>query len=161
MNRLRKISRPIAIGAALVAPMLATVPSHASTSFQGCTLTPERPAYAGFNNASNIPVINYKFTIDCDQGLSAEVKQVRMEQDLVSREGDAPDDQTGTFSKVYDFPNGGVHHVTVQAPLPNTGPSNEGATEEVYQKVKMRVTSTTVTGPWTPFELTDVRSIHR
>jgi hypothetical protein len=157
------LTRGLVAAAALVAPVLAAAPVDASTSDSGCTVTPERPRYAGFNNASNIPVVKYKVTVSCDAGLAAQVNQERWEQDLVSREGEAPDDLTGESTKVLNFPNGGTKEWVVLRALPNTGPANEGAIEEVYQAVSFRVK---VIGfppisSWTPFELTNIRAIHR
>jgi hypothetical protein len=147
--------------AALVAPLLIVAPSEASTTDSGCTVTPQRPVYSGVNNQNNIPLVDYKITITCDPGLLIDLEQVRWEQDLVSREGEAPDDRTGTFARQFDFTNGGTKKIKVRAPLPNTGPANEGAVEEVYQAVRFSVTSGPVTSAFTPYELTSVRSIHR
>src|SRR5262249_41844719 len=141
MNTTRSIKRPLALAAgALMLPLLAAVPAHASTTWQGCTVTPERPEFSGTYNASNIPILNYKITADCGVGMTLHLDEVRMEQDTNAREGDPVDDQTGSTLKDFVFPNGGVKHITLKSPLPNTGPSNEGATEEVYQKVRFSVT---------------------
>jgi hypothetical protein len=157
--------RPLlaAAGAFAMLPLLAVGPAHASTTDSGCTVTPQRPAYSGTNNAANIPIVNYKVTAQCTAGLSLHLEQVRMEQDTNAREGDPVDDQTGTFSKDFTFPNGGTKHIKVQAPLPNTGPANEGPVEEVYHQVRFKVTDATgtVTSPFTAYELTSTRSIHR
>jgi hypothetical protein len=160
-----QLARPAALAAAaagLSAPLLLFSPSHAATTEDGCTVTPHRPAYSGVNNAHNIPLVDYKITVACDPDRTIFLDQVRMEQDLVSREGEAPDDTTGTWSKNFDFTNGGTKNIKVRVPLPDTGPANEGAVEEVYQKVRFEVTTNNgVDGGLTDYELTTIRSIHR
>jgi hypothetical protein len=164
MNTTRTIARPLALAAgALMLPLVAGVPAHATTTDSGCSVTPERPVYSGKNNGANIPLVDYKITAHCSAGLTLHLSQIRMEQDLNSREGDPVDDQTGTFDKDFTFPNGGTKHIKVRVALPNTGPANEGATEEVYQKTSFTVTDASgqVTSAPTAWELTAVRSIHR
>jgi|SRR6476469_4315809 len=162
MNTTRTIARPLALAAgALMVPLLGVSPGHATTTDSGCTVTPERPVYSGVNNAANIPLVDYKITAHCDAGLTLHLDQVRMEQDTKAREGDPVDDQTGTFSKDFTFPNGGTKHIKVRVALPNTGPANEGAVEEVYQKTSFSVTNGPVTSAATAFELTQTRAIHR
>jgi hypothetical protein len=161
MNNTLKIARPLAMAAGvLMLPLAAAVPAHATTTSDGCTVSPERPVYSGKNNGSNIPLIDYKVTATCDLGVTLHLSQVRMEQDTLAREGDAKDDQTGTFNHDFTFPNGGTKHITVRVPLPNTGPASEGPTEEVYQKVSFSVTNGNTNSAPTPFELTQTRSIH-
>lgn len=162
MHISRTIARPLALTAgALMVPVLMASPGHATTTDSGCTVTPERPVYSGINNAANIPLVDYKITAHCDAGLTLHLEQVREEQDTNAREGDPIDDQTGTFAKDFTFPNGGTKHIRVRVALPNTGPANEGAVEEVYQKVRFSVTNGPVTSPFTAYELTQTRSIHR
>lgn len=143
-------------------PLVAALPAHATTTSNGCTVTPQRPVYSGKNTAGNRPLVDYKITAQCNAGLTLHLSQIRMEQDLLSREGDPVDDQTGTFDKDFTFPNGGTKHITVRVVLPNTGPASEGPTEEVYQEVSFSTTDATgtVTSAPTPYELTQVRSIH-
>lgn len=162
MNTSRTIARPLAMAAgALMVPLLVASPGHATTTDSGCTVTPERPVYSGIDNGANIPLVDYEITAQCDAGLTLHLDQVRMEQDTNAREGDPVDDQTGTFSKDFTFPNGGTKHITVRVALPNTGPANEGPKEEVYQKTSFTVTNGPVTSAPTAYELTSTRSIHR
>jgi hypothetical protein len=141
-------------------PLVAALPAHATTTSNGCTVTPERPIYSGVNNGSNIPLVDYKITAHCEAGLTLHLSQVRMEQDTLAREGDPVDDQTGTFSHDFTFPNGGTKHIKVRVALVRTGPANEGPVEEDYQKVSFSVTNGAVTSAPTPWELTSTRSIH-
>jgi len=161
-NRTRTIARPLAVVAlGLVAPLLVTVPSEATTTDSGCTVSPSRPVYSGKDNKNNIPLIDYKIEMTCDPGLILHLEQERWEQDLVSREGEGQDDLTGTFAREFSFPNGGTRRIKVRTPLPNTGPANEGAVEEVYQAVRFQVENHPVTSAFTLWDLTQVRSIHR
>lgn len=162
MSTSRPIARPLVFAAVLLtAPLfVAATPVQASTTDSGCTVTPDRPVYSGVNDSSNRPYVDYRITATCEAGLTVEVKQVRMEQDQLSREGDPGDDTTGRFTKVFDFTNGaGTKSVKVRVLLANTGPANEGAIEEPYQKLKFSVTSGPVRSEFTPFELTDIRRI--
>ncbi len=162
MNRSRIIAGPLALVAlGLAAPLLVTVPSGATTTDRGCTVTPKRPEFSGKYNKSNVPLIDYKIEMTCDAGLVLHLEQERREQDLVSREGEAPDDLTGTFARDFSFPNGGTKRLKVRSPLPNTGPANEGAVEEVYQSVRFKVTNEPVTSSFTDWDPTQVRSIPR
>jgi len=158
----RAVVRPLAaVAAALIVPVLAAAPSGASTTDSGCTVTPKRPVFSGKYNGSNIPLIDYKAEVTCEAGLSIEVWMQRWEQDLVSREGEAPDDLTGVTVKTLEFTDAGTKNIKVRKPLPNTGPAKEGAVEEVYSAVGFYVTSGPVTSDFTGYELTQVRSIHR
>jgi hypothetical protein len=162
MNRSRTIAGSLAVAAlGLTAPLLVTVPAQASTTDSGCTVTPKRPEFSGKYNKNNIPLVDYKIEMTCNPGRTLHLEQERWEQDLVSREGDAPDDLTGTFARSFSFPDGGTKRIKVRTPLPNTGPANEGAVEELYQAVRFQVTLEDVTSAFTAWELTQVRSIHR
>jgi hypothetical protein len=161
MNKPHRYTRPLALAAgALLFPLVAAVPSHASTTDSGCTVTPERPAYSGKNTAGNIPLVDYKVTAHCDAGLTLHLTRVIWEQDLKSREGDPKDDKIDTVGKDFSFPKGGTKHLTLREPLPNTGPASEGPIEEMYLATSFTVSNGPVTSAPTPFELTDIRSIH-
>ncbi len=155
------ISRAAITAAALVAPLLIAGSGAASTTDSGCTTTPKRPIFSGEYNGSNIPLVDYKVDVTCEAGLSIEVWMQRNEQDLVSREGDPDDDLTGLTIRTLDFTEAGTKTIRVRKALPNTGPANEGAVEEVYSGVGFFVSSGPVTSDFTGYELTQVRAIHR
>ena len=162
MYKSRTVARSLAVVAtAMVAPLVVAAPGNASTTDSGCTVSPKRPVFSGLNNGSNIPLIDYKAEVTCEAGLSIELWMQRWEQDLVTREGEAPDDLTGVTIKTLDFTDADTVTVRVRKPLPNTGPANEGAVEEVYSAVGFYVTSGPVTSDFTGYELTQVREIHR
>lgn len=162
MNRSRTIAGSLAVAAlGLTAPLLVTVPTQASTTDSGCTVTPKRPEFSGKYNKNNIPLVDYKVEMTCLAGYTLHLEQQRWEEDTQAREGQEADDLTGTFSRDFSFPNGGTRRIKVRAALPNTGPGNEGAVEEVYQSTSFSVTNGAVTSQFTAWEPTATRSIHR
>ena len=84
----------------------------------------------------------------------------RWEQDFDWREGAAlaDDDYLSTSVHNWDFTGGaGTQSLNVRRTLPFT--NNEGPDEEVYDTVRFRVTSGTVTGPWTLIQFSPVTAI--
>lgn len=158
MFTLRTLAAPLVLVAAAL-PLLVATPVQADTTDSGCTVSPKKPRFDGFDLGGNKQAL-YRITVTCDAGLVAEVHQVRMESDTLAREGETGEDTTGESTRTFDFTGGaGTQTWDLVRRVPNTGPASEGEVEEIYQKVEFNVTSGPVTSDDTPFELTDARSI--
>ena len=161
MNRIKKIAAATGVTAVSVMSLAMATPAQADTkSFQGCTVTNDAPYYAGFDDANHVPYVYYPIEVTCSEGLEAETEMVRWEQDLLEREGPGREDEDYLSTSVHnwDFTGGaGTQSLRVRRTLPLT--SNEGLDEEVYDTVRFRVTSDTVTGPWTSIQYSPVSAI--
>lgn len=157
-----------ALLAAAALPLGLATPAGASTTKDGCTVTPKAPYFAGTYTAGNVPEVYYEYELTCaasSAAMSVEVKTQTWESDLAGRAGDvdadgvnnADDEHIGNATTVRSFTKaGGTKTVKVLGVLPHT---DTDSNEEVYQKVKFRVTSGAVTGSWTAFELTSATQI--
>ncbi len=155
-----RLIRSLAVGVALTASLGLASPALASTTQDGCTVTPQVPAFSGSFNASGVKLVNYAFDVTCQAGLLLDWDQKRMEADTLAVEGKHADDVTGSSSGRLDFTTGSLSRtVTVRAPLPNG--ANEGNDEEVYQKVRFQVTNPPTVGMRTSWERTVTRTILR
>jgi hypothetical protein len=138
------------VAVAAAAPLaLAAAPAQAATS-SGCTVTPLKPVFAGFNS-SGVKVVRYKVSISCSGDRSVTVQQLRYEDD---KSPDA-DDNLGSSTFTRSFDGAGSITVNIQRALPNT----EGGNEEIYQRVRFRVSSNGVTSPFTSWQNSPVLSI--
>jgi hypothetical protein len=165
-SRLAKLS--LALVAATALPLGVAAPAHASTTKDGCTVTPLAPEFRGTFNAANVPYVYYPVEVSCvasASGLSVEVTMETWEQDIANRAGDvdanginnADEDRIGSANFTRNFgAGGGSTTVDVRGLLPHT---DTDFNEEVYDKVKFRVTSGPVTGTWTAFEFSPVTQI--
>ena len=142
------ILRRLSIGAALLgvaaAPVALALPASAATQ-QGCTVTPLTPVFAGWSGG--VKQVRYDVAIACFGGRTIEVQQTVMEEDT------APDPDDFVVTRINGFATGANGAVVIRGitePLPNT----EAGQEEVFQKVRFRVTPTAtgVQGPWTVYE---------
>lgn len=162
MNRIRTGLLPLALAVAVLGPLALAAPAQASTTSNGCTVTPGRPVFSGLFNVNGLPLVDYPITVSCGIGLIAETEQTRAEQDTQAREGDTVDDITGVSSNFFDFTAaGGIQTLNVRRVLVITGPATEGFEEEVYQSLRFRVSSGPVTSQFTSPELTLPRTIFR
>lgn len=153
----------LALVAAAALPLAVAAPAQASTTKDGCTVTPLAPEFRGTFNAAAVPYVYYPYDVSCiasASGLSVEVRTETWEQDLDQRAGDvdangidnADEDRTGSATSTRAFgTGGGSTTVDVRGVLPHT---DTDFNEEVWQQVKFRVTSGPVTGGWSTFELT-------
>lgn len=158
----------LALVAAAALPLGLAVPAQAATTKDGCTVTPLLPEFRGTFNAQNVPYVYYPYEVSCvasASGLSVEVKTETWEQDLVGRAGDvdadgvnnADEDRIGSATSTRSFgAAGGATTVNIRGVLPHT---DTDFNEEVYHKVKFRVTSGPVTGGWSTPELTQATRI--
>ena len=149
-TKLRKLLIGTIAAAAAVVPLaVSTVPAHAATS-SGCTVTPSKPFFDGFNS-SGVKQVRYRVTIKCDANRTVTVHQRRYEDD---RAPDA-DDNLGATVYVRTFGGSGTKTVSTLVSLRNT----EAGNEEVYQRVRFQVTSNGVTSPWTGWQTSRILSI--
>jgi hypothetical protein len=152
MSTARKpgLVRRLSIGAALLgvtaAPFALAIPAEAATTLQGCSVNPLAPVYAG-RNAAFVKQVRYNVVIVCAPGRSIEVQQTVMEDDVPPN----PDDFIVT--RVDSFTSGAGGLVGTRGTT-EVLPDTEAGPEEIYQKVRFRVTpaATGVQGPWTTFD---------
>ena len=142
--RLHRISIGAALLAIAAAPFALAGPAQATTTANGCSVTPLAPVFAGV--AGPPPVvkqIRYNVVLACAPGRTVEVQQMFFEDDAPPD----PDDFTGTSINTWN-PTGIITRGTT-APLSNT----EAGPETIYQRVRFRVTPVGgVQSAWTPFE---------
>ena len=142
--RLHRLSIGAALLAIAAAPLALAGPAHATTTANGCSVTPLTPVFAGV--AGPPPVvkqIRYNVVLACAPGRTVEVQQSLFEDDAPPD----PDDFTGTSVNTWN-PTGIITRGTT-APLANTDPGPE----TIYQRVRFRVTPVGgVQSAWTPFE---------
>ncbi len=158
MNRYTAALAPALVVAATASTLL-TAPAEAATARKGCVVAPVRPAATNRVDASGNRLVDYKINVVCAGGRTVQIQQLRLEEDVLPRDIDAVDDVTGIGLRTLNFTGGaGVRKVRVRVALPNT--PGDGPVEEVYHKVRFRVTTPTGTTAWTPFESSRVRAIH-
>lgn len=168
MNRTSMKAAAVAVLATALIPLGSSSPAQASTTKDGCTVTPLAPYFAGTYTAGNVPEVIYPYELTCapsSAAMSVQVKSQTWEADLAGRAGDvdadgvdnADEDYIGQVTTTKSFTKaGGTRRVNVKGVLPHT---DTDANEEVYHKVKFRVTSGAVVGGWTNFELTSATRI--
>lgn len=167
-NKGRLAMLSLALVAAAALPMGLAAPAPAATTKAGCTVTPLPPEFRGTFNAQNRPYVFYPYEVSCiasASGLSVEVSTQTWESDRAGWVGDvdadgvnnADEDRIGSATSTRSFgAAGGSTTVDIRGVLPHTDTDFD---EEVYHKVKFRVTSGPVTGGWSTFELTQATTI--
>ena len=133
----------------IMATVVAASPIGLATSAQaalqgsGCSISVDGPSYAG-RNSSNEVLLAYPIDITCLKGRTIEVYQEQWEED-----GGSNDDYiANSYTDLSFETEGGSKHVVVSGKLPHT----EARNEEMYQKVRFRVTEGHTTSSWTPYE---------
>lgn len=136
------------IALAAAAPIaLAGTTAEASTS-SGCTVTPLKPTFGGFNS-SGVKLVRYGVSIKC-----AADRTVSVDQDRWDSVGGVPV-LTGVAGLRHTFDDAGTVRITVQRPLPDLNKGNE----VVFHSVRFRVSSHGVTSAWTAFQKSAALSI--
>jgi hypothetical protein len=120
-------------------------PASAATS-SGCTVTPLKPVFAGFNS-SGVKLVNYRISVSCTSNRTVSIEQERWEEDPWPN----GDDFLGSSS----FTTSGVTTLSNVRTLVD----GEIGDEEVYHKIRFRVSSNGVTSPWTSWEKSSVLTI--
>lgn len=155
----RRLSIAAALLGVVAAPVATALPASAATTLQGCTVNPLAPVYAG-RNAAFVKQVRHNVVVVCAPGRTIDVQQTVMEDDVVPD----PDDFVTTVVRTFTSPGaspgnpgGLVGTRGVTEVLPDTEPGQE----EIYQKVRFRVTpdSTGVQGAWTAWESSPTLSI--
>ena len=112
--RLHRLSIGAALLAIAAAPFALTGPAHATTSANGCSVTPLAPVFAGVAGVPPVKQIRYNVVLACAPGRTVEVQQMFFEDDVPPD----PDDFTGTSINTWN-PTGLITRGTT-APLSNT-----------------------------------------
>jgi hypothetical protein len=147
---MKKIARLVG-AAVVVAPIVFASPAQATTSANGCTVTPLQPAAAG-RYPNNQVRVDYPVRVTCDRGRYIRVHQRQYEWDPGGSQFIAagPD-------LVLDFTAAGgtrTGHVYGALPITDSGP-----TEQMYQQVQFRVAACGVTSGYTTWESGPILSI--
>lgn len=168
INKSRLTTLALAFVAVTALPLGLATPAQAATTKDGCTVSPRTPEFRNTFTAANVPYVYYPYQVSCipsASGLSVEVYTETWEQDLVGRAGDvdangvnnADEDRIGSATSTRSFgAAGGSTTVDIRGVLPHT---DTDSNEEVYAKVKFRVTSGPVTGAWSTPELTQATRV--
>lgn len=161
-------TRIAGLGVALVAaalPLGMAAPAHATTPLKdGCTLTADPAEFRGSFSTSGLKEVYYPYTLFClpdpaGAGVSVEVQIDTFEQDLTGRAGDvdadgvdnADEDVIGSGTSTVAFGAlGGTAAKSFKGVLPRT---DTDGNDEVYGKLRFRVTSGFVTGKWSAYDL--------
>jgi hypothetical protein len=148
----RKLALLSAIGLGMAAmPFALAAPAQASNTNYACSVTPLKPAFAGFSN-SGVKLVDYKIQVRCNSDRYINIKQERWEED------DWPngDDHLGTtnFSRHLNYWSGTVtvHNV-------RTLVNGEIGNEELYQRVRFQEGSNGVWSPYTGWYYSGVTSM--
>jgi hypothetical protein len=153
MNR-TKLAGLVAGAAILAVPLGMAGPADASTSSSLCTVTAKKPVFAGFNS-SGVKLVDYQITVSCTSGnRNVEIAQHRWESDP-----NQSDDHLGDSTFNEYFSSAGTRTISNVRTLSDTDDLWDNY-EEVFQKVHFRVTSNSVTSPWTAWEVGSILSIH-
>ncbi|GAA4352225.1 hypothetical protein [Angustibacter luteus] len=164
MNRSRKLAITLALAAGVGAPLGVASSAQAvgTVTKDGCHLTVDKPAFTNHWTAGGLKQADYVYHLTCDPslaGVSVEITHERWESDLAGAAGDpdALDEFTGTSTQNKSFPAAGAtKDITVRAALPVTDDTD--GDEEVYQKVRFRVTNQ-IQGGWSAWNLSQAQSI--
>ena len=134
-----------ALGATAAMSVAMASPASAATS-SGCTVTPLKPVFAGFNS-SGVKLVNYRISVSCTSNRTVSIEQEHWEEDPWPN----GDDFLGSSS----FTTSGVTTLSNVRTLVD----GEIGDEEVYHKIRFRVSSNGVTSPWTSWEKSSVLTI--
>jgi len=145
---LKNITRRIATSGAVAAiAAIGFAGAAQAVTTSGCTATPLTPIYS-YTNSAGVKVLDYRITVSCSSGRTAQITQERWEED--------------------DWPNGddlvGTSTFNVQGSTTlhnyRTLVDGELGMEEMYQKIRMRVSSNGVTSPWTGWQKSGVQAFY-
>lgn len=141
------LAMPLAVGASS---------ASASTTSNGCTVTPLKPEFHNQWTTSGEKRIQYKVKVSCNANLLVTITQERYEADTTSA-----DDHYGTTTLTNSFDSAGSVTRTVTATLPDGDPWGDD-NEEMYQRVQFKVTGLLdgVTSPTTAWESSPTATFH-
>lgn len=145
MRTKKRIATLAALATSAALSVAMASPAAANTS-SGCTVTPLKPIFAGFNS-SGVKLVNYRISVSCTSGRTVSIDQQRYEEDPWPN----GDDFLGSTS----FSTSGVTTLSNVRTLVD----GELGDEEVYHNVRFRVSSNGVTSPWTSYQKSSVLTI--
>ena len=143
---------------AVILPFVLESPAQASTFRDKCTVTPQAPAFENKFTSRGKKIVNYPIHVQCDGGRDIEIRQQFLERDIFngapvySTEGQtvASHSRTALWGWWLD------ETIRSERTLPYADTNGD---DEVLHKVQFRVKSGGVTGNWTAWESSPVRSI--
>jgi hypothetical protein len=144
-----RLTAGLLAGAATLLGLMAT-PAVASTTQGGCTVTPQKPIYAGFLNDAGDKIISYRVTVSCASNRTAIVTQQGAEEDWSTFLHTDRDDTVFWRKVSVRFVSAGTTTLSYVKALPDT----EDGKEEIYQKVLFQVSSNGVTSAPSAWERT-------
>ena len=145
MSTKKRIAALAAVAASAALSVAMASPASANTS-SGCTVTPLKPIFAGFNS-SGVKLVNYRISVSCTSGRTVSIDQQRYEED--------PWPNGDHFLGSTSFSTSGVTTLSNVRTLVD----GELGDEEVYHNVRFRVSSNGVTSPWTSYQKSSVLTI--
>ena len=138
MRTKKRIATLAALATSAALSVAMASPAAANTS-SGCTVTPLKPIFAGFNS-SGVKLVDYRISVTCTAGRTVSIDQQRYEED--------PWPNGDDFLGSTQFNTSGVTTLSNVRTLVN----GEIGDEEVYHNVRFRVSSNGVTSPWTSYQ---------
>jgi hypothetical protein len=154
----RSATRKLALTSAVLAltslPVLVGAPAQASTTANGCTVTPRTATVTGLDQTGH-KIVDYRVTATCVKGVSLTVEQQAWEYDggtVPAAYGGNLDQYQLFISQTRNFSTyGGTIELHVTRTLDKT---DSDPNEEPYQKVRFRVVSidTLVISAWSKLE---------
>ena len=138
MNLQQNARRLIAAGIVAATTAVGFAGSAQAVSSSGCTATPLKPVYH-HHNAAGKKVLKYTIKVTCNAGRTITIYQERKEQDTFS------DDLIGKTTWVRYFGAKTTKNLNFYGVLPDT----ELGKEEMYHRIRFRVSSNGVTSPLT------------
>ena len=149
MNLQKTTRRAIAVGIVATSAAIGFAGSAQAVTKGGCTATPSTPVYS-HHNASGNKVLKYTIKVKCSANRTVTIAQQRKEEDGLLN----PDDLIGSSTYVRAFGAAGTKTINFYGTLPDT----ELGKEEMYQRIRIRVSSNGVTSAWSGWHKSGVRS---
>jgi len=142
----RKLATAAAVAAAVAAPLaLVSVPAQATTSSNGCTVTPLRPVRVG-TNAAGVPQVRFSTVVSCTKDRIVQIRDQRYEFDAPA--GVANDQFYGSETYLRTFAVTGTVTLSTTDLVTNT----ESSDEEAYHRVSFRVATINGVSAFTALE---------
>ncbi|MFT3833324.1 MAG: hypothetical protein QM711_08390 [Micropruina sp.] len=138
MNLTKYTGRMVAAGLIAAASAVGFAGSAHAVAANGCSAVPLTPTFSHVDAAGN-RVLKYTFRLTCRAGRTATVQHQIRELDLFSSDLI----KNSTYTKA--FPAAGTTTVSYLAAVPDTEPGGE----EMYHRLRLRVTVFGFVQPWT------------
>jgi hypothetical protein len=138
----------VGIGTATIPAALAA-PAQATTWEGGCSVTPYRPAFDGFNT-SGVKQVKFEINVNCAANRTIHWQQRYYERDSTGSQYQGGYNGTWRSTPAYS------KNFSPSISLPNTDTDDD---EEMYQQVRFQVCASQVCSPWTAWEKSGVTSM--